>query len=387
MEDFLKIKNPTIVNNPNALKTKKFTTDYALFDNGVYGKTKVLGFPKTIDELSMTFLKYEIETAGTVANGIIGYDKLAHNLMSNIQLKTKSGVDLMTVKPCYSRMVYKQLFGKPLYACIENSIRPDPSFYTAPTTSTTTTLYFPVPFFYSAQGGTFLNIRHLESIRLHLTMNNADDIGLKDATTKTNIVITSVNASIIQEAFNKELTQRDWFYNNSDISIQRALKNTFDVFYEDVIDIPANATSAKTLLLCNCPLMTITCMVYNNENEYQINSFSVDVKGNSILDAVPNKTNYAYYDENASYTQNKHLTYWFNKKNEILSNTGLTTFSEEDSMYPAYLTVNFDAPTADSKLYVFCEIITNHLVSEKGVISVNNTDSTLSTNNSMTIRV
>ena len=386
MEDFVQIKNSTIKRKPNSLKVKKQVIQDIDFTGSVYGQRKSITMPKDLDNLSMTFAKYDITVTRKVTTATVtNTENLAFNLCS-VDLISKSGTQLMNIKPCYSRAVYKSLFGKPIFSSIENSISVDAGFYEAQATSPETitqTIYFPIPFFYSKTDKSFLSIRNLEDINVHFQVQSQANIGLVYSDASGFLQIDSVKVSLIQEAFNDEFTNKDMFqYGSALPAVPKMLKNTYNVFYEDVQDLASGLTEYNLLLRCPYPLMKITASIYNDASEFTINNFELKIKNNVILEPLDKKVNYSYYDENTTYTLNKQLDYWLNKENNVLSDTGLLTFSAEDSLYPAYLKLTFDSLSAAAKLRVHCTYLTNHEVNTKGNILSNTTESTLQTSNS-----
>ena len=98
------------------------------------------------------------------------------------------------------------------------------------------------------------------------------------------------------------------------------------------------------------------------------------VRNDYIVKDIPVDTNYSLYDKSSGYQETMYLEYWVNRVHEILSNTGLITWSPQDGMAPTVLEINYPALDEDYNLHVFSPYITYQSVNEKGRIGINDTD-------------
>lgn len=377
MQYFKSAKNPYL--KDSALKVQKPYSHPVFLQANPHGRQGSFLFDKTIDELSQTFLsiEYTITPIATADRGI-QCTYLGFKTFDNLYLETVSGkVELMCLKPAYNIWKYEQLKGTPIYSMIQKGLTPDVNFLT----TGTCTLKIPLFMFYSENPDAFLSIRNLEDLQLRFEVASAADLGIwlydtsgDDPVALNVLPLTSLKVSLIQESFNKDNTSLMMFQNNTNIANSKFIKNSYNVFYEENVVLAAGSTSHNLLLRCPFPLPVLVGMIYNSKNRAPITSFSLKVRNDYIVKDIPVDTNYSLYDKSSGYQETMYLEYWVNRVHEILSNTGLITWSPQDGMAPTVLEINYPALDEDYNLHVFSPYITYQSVNEKGRIGINDTD-------------
>lgn len=370
-------KNPYL--KGSALKVQKPYSNPVSFVSNPHQRQGAFLFDKTIDELSQTFLSidYTITPITTDFRGI-KCTYLGFKTFENLYMETVSGkVELMCLKPAYNIWKYEQLKGTPLYSMIEKGLTPNADFLS----TGRCTLKVPLFMFYSENPDAFLSIRNLEDLQLRFETASAEDLGIwlydttdADPVALNILPLTSLKVSLIQESFNGDNSSLKMFQNGTDISNSAFVKSCYNVFYEDNVVLPAGSTSHLLMLRCPFPLPVVVGMIYNSKNRVAITSFSLKVRNDYIVKDIPVDTNYSLYDKTSGYQESMYLEYWVNRVHEILSNTGLVTWSPQDGMSPTVLEINYPAQAEDYNLHVFSPYITHQSISKKGKIGINDTD-------------
>lgn len=394
MDSFNQVKNPLLKTEGNSLKQKKksLIKDVPI---GIYSQELTFPITKDVDLLSQLFFQFDITMAPSALN--FNADFLAFKLLSNIYFETSQRHNLMHLKPHYQIYKYEQTSSTGLYDQISKCSNMPSTFNMviapAVVTSGSCRLKIPLFLFFSiaeekSLNENFLSVRNMEDLQLRVRTATQSNIGMIDSAL-TLLSITGLRIALITESYNKEFSQRDQFdYGLSSIPVAPSIKNSYNVFYEDTVSLLAGSTSATILLRCPYPCMNLLGTIMFQNTRTAINSYSIKVKNTYIVGgegdyAIDADTSFDLSNPQVAFNDVEYLEHFFNRKNEVRSNTGLITFSSEDSFYPCYLTVNYNALTADSNLYVFEEFITSYDVNQYRKIVENDTSSYLQKPNSV----
>ncbi len=387
----MKMTNPLLTTENNQLKIKTKSNKKSA-PSGIYSKELIFPVEKDIDKLAQTFI--ELTPSMTPSAVDIIADFLAFKIPSDIFLETSQKVCLMHIKPEYHIYKFEQTSHTGVFNQIQRCSQPPDNFLRvigpAPTTSGTCTISIPIFFFFSVLGGIPLDVRNIENLQIRIIINTREAMGIQTAGGVLQ-TLTGLDVRIINESYNSNLSQKNHFqYGPSKLPIYQSLKNTYNVFYEDTVDLATGSSSATILLRCPYPCVNLLGTINYQNNRIQINKYSIKVRnsyivgGDSIDTAIDTNTGFDLANLNdTAFNQIEYLEHFFNKKNNIFSDTGMVSFSDQDAFYPTYLTVYYDTLIAPSKLHIFEEYITSFSVDNFRKVIVNDTSSTLLKPNSV----
>ncbi len=393
MENFKAVTNPLLLKN-NALKTK-FISNSVAVQAPFYQREVILPIEKTVQDVSQLFLKFDV-TTDAFDEGFDA-DFFAFKLSQDIFFETSQKLNLMHIKPEYHIYKYEQTSSTGLYDQIQkisgmpisfNNLLDDagdPALFTSGSCS----VIIPLFLFFSMPGGTHISVRNLEQMQIRIIINTKEAIGMLNDDPLL-LGINSLSVSLITESYNKERSELNQFQNGpSKIQIPQSIQNSYNVFYEDVQTLPIGATSCKLLLRCPYPCVNLIGTIYYQNTRVPITKYSIKVRNSYIVggpnenEAIDAATSFDLANPQVAYNSVEYLEHFFNKENYIFSNTGLTTFSGEDSYFPTYLTIYFDALITASEFRCFEEYITDHKIDSFRKVIDNSTDSYLSKPNSI----
>ena len=337
----------------NTLKTiKKVLPGQTLNGNPIYNKRFLFDIPREYDNLAQVYIKCTL-TTGLLTNS---ESYLGAKIFKEIYLKTKNGVVLQKITPKYTSARLDELNNTPLENILNASIEPDTDF------TTPATLFVPCFLFFSENVNSFLKTRSLEKLEIEVCTNvNKESMGMDQDLTAASYELFlqyhDVNTS-------SRITDELWTIKN----IPKMFYGSFNIFEEDLVEIPTSATSAKLLLRCPYPVFAVhVAIVDASTNRKQVKTFKITTANDDLVD-IDYRINYQLYSDKQSFLPSGTTSYFLSKTKDRSVDSGMIVFSKE--MFPSYLEVTFNA-SAGYTLYVLCEYRTNFTISDKGVVNVN----------------
>lgn len=210
-----------------------------------------------------------------------------------------------------------------------------------------------VPFFFSFQDSeyTFLKTRSTEKYFIDLYVaDSLEDMGIS-------------SLGPLPELTKFNVTMYSTFH---DTNLGPAkIPNTviiprFNCFYEDPVKLSVGDKKARLLLRCMFQLYSVSFMIKNDDDSeaVKIETLSIKLNGVYLIKKLPSMMNFTSQSINRGY-QDTLYTYYFNKTNSRVEDSGLLTFGIDGGHYPVFAELEFQTLNQNSTLYTHCEYRTN----------------------------
>lgn len=347
----------------NTLKTnRKIWVKQSYGENSIYGEINTIQVPKEFNNLAQLYIKVTLST-GLAAVTIREAGEFAARIFSRITLRNKSQTEIQHITPEYTLKRIFEISGTPLYTKITSGISVDDVDFTLGDV----VVYVPLFFFFSENYINFLPNRELEQLELEfITNESAASMGMS-------INLTSINYELFALYYdNKKMTNNNVdndLYNK--FKLPKYLVNSYNIFEENTVSVPANTSSARLLLRCPYPIFSLNISIFDPLTlaRTQINSMKLTVGNNTFID-LDFRMNYTMSGDNIASTESGTFSYFFSVLKSRMVDSGLITFSKE--FFPCYLDVEFTASDTTTKTMVtYEEIKTLFPIKENGEIGIN----------------
>ncbi len=341
----------------NSLKTfVKLGTSKTFTSGDTYNKKVTIEIGRSYDNLSMLFIKSYMSN-GRVADVV--EPLLGTRIFKKIRLSTRRGTNLQTLVPEYLQARIAELKGSQIYEKIADSVEPSGDFVDSDPTAIT-----PLFLFCSEDETTMLNTRNYENLVLELETN--DDEFLLGMSTPLTFIYFEVYGLFFDTDTSSSITDH---LNTKKTGLTRQIVGSYNIFFEDNVNIVNGQTSAKLLLRCPHPTFAIHGVIQNDVTaSIEITRVKMSF-GNRVFLDLDYTMNYQFFGKQQGYLESTAFSYFFSKMKERNIDSGLITFSKE--MSPCIIEYFF-VSNGDYTIKTLCEYRTNFKVDETGFVSLSN---------------